>query len=517
LSNFDHVIVGAGSAGCLLAARLSATPETSVLLLESGADLRPADEPPAMRDRNPMTLLTGAQFGAHRYDDILARRTSLQAPAPYQRGRGVGGSSNVNGHVAVRGEVPDDYDAWARAGCAGWSGAEVLPIFVALESDVDYGSRPYHGIDGPLPICRAPRSEWSPLDRVFCDAALAEGYPWCEDINAPDSTGVSPFAHALRDNTRVSANTTFLEGARARPNLEIRADSHVERVLFEGSRTCGISIDGEVIEARHVILAAGAVHSPTILMRSGVGPADHLRSVGVEVLRDAPVGENLLDHTILWLGARLDENDRDTRPTRFANIQIRYSSGLVGAGRNDMMLGTMNIPASAGMDPAHGLLAVANWQEFSRGVVRLRAADAREQPSMEMRMLSDERDRVRMRDGARRMWKLRQHDAVAELVQEVFTFPAGDRVDELPAEDDQLDAWIASICQESAHASGTCRMGAVDDPRSVVDPDCRVIGFEGLRVIDASVFPEVPRGNTQLPTLMVAEMMARRLLQANGG
>jgi choline dehydrogenase len=298
---------------------------------------------------------------------------------------------------------------------------------------------------------------------------------------------------------------------RGRPNLEIRADAHAERILLDGQRAIGVSIDGTEIRAREVIVAAGAVHSPAILMRSGIGPAEHLRSLGIDVLRDAPVGENLVDHTILWLAVSLGDEYHDERPRRFANVQVRYSSGLLGTGRNDMMMGTMNLPAAAGMDPMHGLLAVANWQEFSRGQLRLESADAREQPTLEMRMLSDERDRVRMRDGVRRMWKLRQHPAVAEMVREVLTFTEGTPVEDLPTDDDELDLWIASICQDAAHACGTCRMGSTDDPRSVVDPDCRVIGFDGLRVIDASVFPDVPRGNTQIPTLMVAEMMARRL------
>jgi 5-(hydroxymethyl)furfural/furfural oxidase len=513
---YDYVIVGAGSAGCLLAARLTEDPTVTVALLESGDDLRAGDEPEEMSSRHPFPLLAAPQFASWRYDEIMARRGLPQPYVPYPRGRGVGGSSIVNGHAAIRGEWPDDYDLWDRAGAEGWGGAEVIEDFIALERDLDFGDAAYHGERGPLPISRPPRCDWSRLDRAFSEAALAAGHPWAEDVNAPGSTGVTPMAHILLDNRRVTASAAFLEPARGRPNLNVCPGVMVDQVLFRGIRAVGVRAGAEDFHGRQVILSAGAIHSPALLMRSGIGPAGHLRELGIDLRRDAPVGDNLLDHAILWLGVRLDEH-RDTPATRFANVQVRYSSGLAGAGANDMLMGSMNMPSLPELAPLHGMIGVATWQQFSRGELRLQSADPAAMPVLDMRMLTDERDLVRMRDGARRLWELRRHPALEGLVADVFAMATREPVLELPADPDELDRWMTSICQESAHVSGTCRMGARDDPRSVLDPECRVIGCEGLRVIDASVFPEVPRGNTQLPTLMVAQHMSARMRAAGRG
>lgn len=518
---YDYIIIGAGSSGAALAARLSENPALNVLLVEAGPDYRSAEQPDDMKWPNPFGIIAGAEHARFRYDDLKASRSKAQAPRLYWRGRGMGGSSAINGQIAIRGML-EDFDDWAAAGCTGWSGAEVLPSFCRLEDDLDFGDKPYHGKGGPIPIYRAPREKWGAVDDALATAAVDLGYGWHDDHNAPDATGVSPYAIDSRDGKRVSTNDGYLEPARGRANLTIRGDVVVEKVCIEPDNRCsGLRArtpNGvEEFHAREVIVAAGAIHSPGILMRSGIGPKDDVRALGVMPVADLPVGHNFVDHSAIWLVLKLKPEARvPEQYFRHTNCCVRFSSGLAGAGKNDMFMASMN---TLGLDDAgrsKGLLVSSCYQTFSKGRVRVVSPDPLADPEVDINMLDDERDLVRLRDGYHRLRKIVEHDAIQNIAEGVESFVTGDMAGGFPADED-LDQWLLENCQDTQHPVGSCRMGAADDPRSVVDPDCRVIGVSGLRVIDASIMPEVPRANTHLSAVMIGEHMAARILAEVAG
>jgi 5-(hydroxymethyl)furfural/furfural oxidase len=492
---WDYVIIGAGSAGATLAGRLTQNPSVTALLLEAGPDFRSAQTPPSFRTRElDMTVGSNPEFW---WPNLMARRNPVQAPRPYPRGRGAGGSSTVNGLCAIRG-MPDDYDGWARLGAKGWSFEEVLPAFVRLEDEHDFPDAPYHGAGGPVPIYREPETGWGGVDLAFREAALDAGYAWSDDHNAPGSTGVSVFAMNIRNGRRVSTNDGYLEPARERPNLTVRGHCHADSLMFAPGRPAvtGVRLaDGSQVRLNaggEVIVACGAAHSPALLMRSGIGPADDLSRLGTETVANLPVGRLLHDHAMLLIKVPTVESARHSLGNRVTNCILRYSSGIGGAGQNDMML----LPNNGG-GLGHSWMVVQQEQVFSRGMLTLVSRDPDADPFIEHRLLADPRDTERLKDAVSRVADLLGHKAFTAIL---------DSKPELPADDE-----LPKIVTDTAHLCGTCRMGSPGDERSVVDPECRVLGVDGLRVIDASIIPEVPRANLHLTVVMIAEHMAARM------
>jgi 5-(hydroxymethyl)furfural/furfural oxidase len=491
---WDYVIVGAGSGGATLAARLSEDPSAQVLLIEAGPDFRSARTPAQFRTREADT--STAHNPEFWWPGLTAQRSPVQPEHTYLQGRGTGGSSTVNGLCAIRG-IPDDYDGWARAGAKGWSFEEVLPAFVRLEDEHDFPDASYHGTGGPVPVYREPVDGWGGVDLAFRDAALDAGYAWAEDHNSPAATGVSPFAMNIRRGRRVSVNDGYLEGARRRPNLTIRGSCFADTLTFSPRRRTAVTgvrlAGGELVTGGEVIVACGAAHSPALLMRSGIGPARDLARLGIDVVADLPVGRRLQDHTLALIKLPTRPDARRCLGHRRTNCVLRYSSGLAGAGANDMTLLVNN-----GSTLGHSWMVVQQQQVFSRGRLTLRSRDAAVEPFVELGLLTDERDRARIRDGLERAAHLLSQRALRAVL---------DGQPELPAGPD-----LPGVITSTEHLCGTCPMGAADGQSSVVDPECRVLGVAGLRVIDSSVIPEIPRANLHLTVVMIAEHMAMRIV-----
>jgi choline dehydrogenase-like flavoprotein len=438
------------------------------------------------------------------WQNVTAVRNPQQEEAFYGRGRGVGGTSAVNAMYAIRG-VPEDYDRWAEAGAEGWSFAEVLPYFRKLEDDPDHGDQPYHGTGGPIPIFREPQDGWGAVDLAFAEAVRDMGYAWADDHNAPGSTGLSPFAVNMRDGRRVSTNDAYLEPSRGRTTLTIRGGAQAGTLIIDPARQRAVGVrlvGGEELRVRaggEVIVCCGAVHSPALLLRSGIGPAAELAALGIDTVSDLPVGRGVQDHGMLIVPIRSRGDLPPARGGRVSNCILRYASGLAGTGENDMFMVPNNGFRVRG---GPGLLVAQQEQVFSRGRLTLRSRDPLDEPYLEQGVLTDPRDLSRMRDSLTLMAEIAGHKAFQAILDGPFEPPD-------PGE-------VMRIVVDNRHLTSTCRMGSPDDPASVLDPDCRVLGIAGLRVVDASIFPDTPRANPHLTIVMAAEHVADRIRTTEG-
>lgn len=502
------IIVGAGSAGGALAARLTEDADHTVILVEAGPDY-------AVRDEVPAPICDAYEMSVEGHDwgltGFFLEPPETRDPQPYPRGRLVGGCSAVNAAIAQRASVAD-FEEWVAAGNDEWSYEQVLPFYKRVETDKDYGETAVHGGSGPVPIFRFPREEWSPVAKIFEQACLDRGFPSCEDHNAPGATGVGPLPKNQIGDVRASSLLTYLFEARTRPNLTVLSDTTCHRVLFDGTRAVGVEVEreGEVerIEADRVVLSAGAIHSPQLLTVSGIGPREVLAELSIDpVVISEGVGQNFQDHPFVGVMGLLKER------TEYGSVraELKFSSGLTGGRLDDLVLwATILDPATLNMPvDTRGLQAVTIVAQLalpnSVGWLKVTSKDVSVQPELHVNFLSDEGDADlrRMMHMVRLAFDLATNTAIADELDELL-FPDRETVQD----DAKLEAWLRSMVTTCYHATSTCRMGPDDDPGAVVSQRLAVHGTENLYVADASVMPSVPTGLTNLTSYMIGERLA---------
>ncbi|MCY3962313.1 MAG: GMC family oxidoreductase [bacterium] len=495
---YDFVIVGGGSTGAVLAARLSENSDTSVLLLEAGPV-----EPDADADR-----LGAVDFSHTGRDWGFQARTTGDATAPYPQGRTLGGGSAVNGGVALRG-MPSDYDAWASPN---WSWEAMDPCFRRLEDDPLGGD--IHGIGGPIPIHRTAKEELVTPQQQLQAAAEDSGLAWVDDHNDGVSEGIGPSPQNVVDGVRVSTAMAYLRPADGRPNLRIIGDAHAHHIVIERDRATAVAYSPngsglEQVRGRHIVVCAGALNSPALLMRSGIGPVRDLEAVGIRSVADLPgVGANLMDHVGAFIFVVPPEGAVTTEMVQH-QLLIRYSSPASPV-TNDMQIGMMNhwdlsqnqpLSEVCGSELIWGICAGIQAPR-SRGRLRVLSPDPGHPPVIDLNLLDSPDDIAQLTAGLRLCYRLATHEALADRFERVAILDEAAFAD---GDDGALADYARQFSFPWYHASGTCRMGPDPDTGDVVDDYGRVHGVARLSVFDASILPMIPRANTNLTCIAVGE------------